>query len=200
MKQGIVDLKRKGIKALWSPAACDAELHKRLDVAKALDIGYVGNDGGIPRKFYLQEIRERYPSSFLGIAEYTKMSEIYSKSRIGFNYIRPKESITMRCMEIASCGALVLVNKISDGSAEELGFKDRESLVYYNSPKELFNLIDYYLAHDDKREAIAGRGHELVVSNHTYRHRLEEMLKIIGTSLGPRQNHSGATVDSGGKI
>jgi spore maturation protein CgeB len=179
MKDGVEVFRKKGIVARWSPAACDPDIHKRLDVPKRFDIGFVGNDGGIPRKFYLEEIRERYPDSFLGTAPYTKMSEIYSASRIGFNYLRTSESITMRCMEIMSCGAMLLVNRASDGSFEDLGFKDTESAVFYDSPRRLFELIDYYLKNDAERTRIAEAGHQLAVAKHTYGHRLQEMLACL---------------------
>lgn len=178
MKEGMEKFKRRGISARWSPAACDPQVHKRLDLPKRFDVGYVGNDGGIPRKFYLQEIRERYPNSFLGTAHYSKMSEIYSALKIGFNFIRPGESITMRCMEIISCGAMLLVNRIKDGSAEDLGYKDSESLVYYDTPAQLFELIGCYLKNEQERERIADAGCRLTISRHTYRHRLDEILRI----------------------
>src|SRR3989338_7081881 len=95
MKDGLDILKKKGIDAYWSAAACDPDIHKKLNLEKGFDVGYVGNDGGIPRKLYLQEIKERYPNSFLGTAHYSKMSEIYSASKIGFNFIRQGESITI---------------------------------------------------------------------------------------------------------
>ena len=183
MKEGLAALSKAGIKALWSPAACDSDIHKRLNTGKKFDIGYVGNDGGSPRKFYLQEIRERYPSSFLGNAPYTKMSEIYSASKIGFNYIRPGESITMRCMEIMSCGAMLLVNRIKDGSAQDLGYRDKESLVFYDTPDELFKLIDYYVKNDVEREKIADAGFKLTVSEHTYKNRLNEILSTVSRNI-----------------
>lgn len=179
MKEGVEAFKRKGIAAKWSAAACDPDIHKILDMPKKFDIGYVGNDGGIPRKFYLQQIRERYPNSFLGTAPYTKMSEIYSASRIGFNFIRPAESVTMRCMEIMSCGAMLLVNRIADGSFEDLGFEDTENVVFYDNPRHLFDLMDYYLNNDNQRQGIARAGRQLALAKHTYRCRLEEMLAYL---------------------
>jgi spore maturation protein CgeB len=107
------------------------------------------------------------------------MSEIYSASRIGFNYLRPGESVTMRCMEIMSCGTMLLVNRPSDGSFEDLGFKDAKDLVFYDSPRQLFSLIAHYLNNEDQRQRIARAGHELVLARHTYRHRLQEMLACL---------------------
>lgn len=60
-------------------------------------------------------------------------------------------------------------------------FKDREHLVFYEygNFEQLRELIDYYLTHDDEREAIRRAGHEHVRANHTYRHRWAEILNVV---------------------
>lgn len=178
------ELRKEGINAFWSPMACDPEIHKKLDLEKIYDIGFVGTSGGVPRKFYLQELRERYPNSFIGKADYRMMSNIYSQSKIGFHYIhctsKHKNDFSMRVFEIMSCGAMPLINKLSDGSLKELGFFDRKNIVIYHNPKELFKLIDYYLKNKEERQNIASEGHNLAITKHTYQRRLEEMFKIMG--------------------
>jgi spore maturation protein CgeB len=78
-----------------------------------------------------------------------------------------------------SCGAMLLVNRIKDGSAQDLGFRDRESIVFYDTPAELFELIDYYLKNDHAREKIAEAGYKLVLERHIYKQRLKEILRLI---------------------
>jgi len=39
--------------------------------------------------------------------------------------------------------------------------------------------IDYYLKHEDERIAIAKNGSERTAANHTYKHRIEEMLSYF---------------------
>ena len=182
MKEGTVSLKRAGADVVWLPGGCcDPEIHKRLNLERDLDIGFVGTDGGIPRKFYLQELRERYPNSFIGHADYRKISDIYSRSKIGFSYAIRQETLTMRSLEIMSCGALCLTNPPKDETLEALGLRDREHLVLYHSPRELFQLITYYLAHPQERTTIADRGYEAAVGNHTYQHQLAQMLKAVAS-------------------
>ena len=47
---------------------------------------------------------------------------------------------------------------------------------YYESKEDLLAKIDYYLSHEDERQAIAGNGHDKIAAAHTYRHRVREML------------------------
>ena len=187
MREGTEQLRRSGTQAVWAyGGACDPEIHRKLDVPKRYDVGFVGTDGGIPRKFYLQALRERYPSSFIGGAPHTQMSEIYSQSKIGFNWALAGETLTMRSFEIMACGAMLLLNAVRDEAQDLLGFVPGQHLVLYHTPKELFELADYYVSHDAEREAIAERGHRLAVERHTYRHRMQFMLETAGQRLGSR--------------
>ncbi len=173
------EFNKKGIHAYWLGHACDPEIHRKLDLPKKYDLAFVGTEGGIPRKFYLQELRERYPKSFIGQAPHTQMSEIYSQAKIGFNLAVRDECFTMRCFEILSCGALLLMHRVADESGERLGYQNGVHYVEFTSPAELFDAIEYYLKHDHEREKIARAGYELTVSKHRYVDRVKEMLKIM---------------------
>lgn len=174
--------RRKGINTFWMSQGCDPEIHKRLDLPKKYDIAFVGTEGGIPRKFYLQELREHYPSSFIGQAPHTKMSEIYSQAKIGFQLAVRHECFAMRGYEILSCGAMLLMHRMADESTQRLGYRNGIHYVEFTSPDQMFNLIDYYLAHDQERDEIARTGHEFTVRNHRYVDRVREMLRILGIS------------------
>ena len=181
-KNSIKSLRCRGISAEWLPVACDPEIHKKLDVPKIYDIGFVGTGGKKSlRCTLLQELDKRYPKSFLGMVPFTQMSQIYSASKIGFNY-SIRNDINMRMFEVMSCGALLLTNKIKGNGFEEL-FEEGKHLVTYRSQKELFRLVDYYLAHDREREQIARNGYQLVVGCHTYEIRLAKMLDYIKERL-----------------
>ncbi|MEP7120903.1 MAG: glycosyltransferase [Byssovorax sp.] len=73
-----------------------------------------------------------------------------------------------------------LIHPYIAGLEEELG--DREHVVFYpfGDFATLERLIDYYLEHDDEREAIRRAGHERVKSSCTYVHRMREMLTVLG--------------------
>ncbi|MFC1667580.1 glycosyltransferase [Candidatus Omnitrophota bacterium] len=180
MRKEIDILKKKSpVEIIWMNVGCDPRIHKRLNVERNYDIGFIGNDGGMPRKLYLQEIRERYSNSFIGRADYEEMSRIYSSSKIGFSFAIRGECFTMRNYEIMACGAMLLTKRLRDDSAEKLGFIDRKHIVIFDGPKDLFNLIDYYLKNREEREAIAENGYRFTLEKHTYTHRLSGMMDII---------------------
>lgn len=60
-------------------------------------------------------------------------------------------------------------------------FEDKKHLVFYEygNFEQLKSLIDYYIEHEDEREAIRKAGHEHVKNNHTYKHRWQRILEEI---------------------
>ena len=64
----------------------------------------------------------------------------------------------------------------------EKEFVDKQHVVFYEYGNfdQLKELIDYYLTHDEEREAIRLAGHELVKDKYTYKHRWEVILKELG--------------------
>jgi len=170
-------------RAFWVPLGCDPEVHGRGSTPRQYDLVFVGNDGGVPRKFYLQELRERYPNSFIGRAPHTKMAQLYSQSKIGFHYIECtsplKDHISMRVYEVLASGTLLLANALEEGAFEALGLRDREQLVLYRNPRELFDLVEYYLSHEEERERIAQTGQACAIQHHTYRQRAQQMVNLF---------------------
>ena len=73
-----------------------------------------------------------------------------------------------------------MIHPYIKGLEEE--FKDKEHVVFYEygNFKQLKELIDYYLEHDEEREKIRIAGHELVKNNYTYRHRWQHILRELG--------------------
>ena len=168
--------------AAWLPVACDPELHHPVEVPVIWDVAFVGTDRGSPRKFILQAIRERYPRSFLGGVDYRRISEIYSQARIGFNYA-VADDVNMRVFEVLASQTLLLTNALAGDDLIRLGLMDRRHLVLYRNPKELLDLMAYYLEHVQERRAIAQAGYELVRRQHTYVHRMKQLLWHAGTRL-----------------
>lgn len=60
----------------------------------------------------------------------------------------------MRSYEIMACGAMLLMKRLRDDSAERAGFIDRKHLVIFDGPDDLFKLVDYYLKNRREREDI----------------------------------------------
>lgn len=188
-KQGCERLRRdKKIDTQWLPLGCDPAVHLKRDIPKIYDIGFVGRNA---RKFsrgkQMDLLKKKFPCSFIGQAEFTRMSEIYSASRVGFNSSIIND-INMRVFEIMSCGCFLLTNRIINNGMEEL-FEDGKHYVSYKNDRELAELAEYYLEHDNEREAIAAAGRELVVKRHTYFHRVQSMFNYIAFKFGGEFNN-----------
>ncbi|MCK4519154.1 MAG: hypothetical protein KAU12_03435, partial [Candidatus Omnitrophica bacterium] len=95
----------------WIPLACNPEIHKKQDISKVYDAGFVGSYGGEGsiREETLLYIKSKFKGSFIGNAPYYEMSRIYSASKIGINFSLNND-INMRIFEILSCGAMLITS------------------------------------------------------------------------------------------
>ena len=171
--------------AEWLPVACDPDLHAAAPRERDLDVAFVGTDGGVPRKFYLQALRERYPNSAIGTADYTQLALRYGRARIGFNYAIAND-VNMRVFEVLASGALLVTNALPHDDLARLGLEEEAHYAAYRSPRELFARIDEALAHPEERCRIAEAGREAALSRHTYRRRMERLLSVVEARLGVR--------------
>ena len=82
-----------------------------------------------------------------------------------------------RTFILAGIGAFQLV----DDSRKDLRnlFKPGEEVVTFSSKGDLKEKIEYYLAHEKERQKIARAARERVIREHTYHHRIRQMLSII---------------------
>lgn len=164
---------------VWLPVACDLDLHGASSRHPVADIAFVGTDGGIPRKFVLQALRERYSNSVIGAADFRQIGPIYSRARLGFNYSIAGD-VNMRVFEVLAAGAMLLTDARPGDDLARLGLLDRQHLVLYRDPGEIFELADHYLREHAAREAIARAGTAAVRAGHTYADRLRQLLAVVG--------------------
>ena len=174
-------------RAHWVPLACDPQVHGRRQAELRYELAFVGTDGGVPRKFILEELRERFPRSFIGRAPYERMAEIYGQSKVGFHYIECtsplKDHVSMRVYEVLASGTMLLANALAAGAFEAVGLRDRQELVVCRSLRECIELARYYLDHDEERRRIAAAGCRVVTERHTYHHRAAEIARILQEQL-----------------
>ncbi len=87
-----------------------------------------------------------------------------------------KCGIPLRIMDILGCGGFLLTNYQPD---MERHFIAGEDYVYYESAEDAVEKAAYYLEHEEERKRIAGNGYRKVREEHTYRHRVIQMLEKI---------------------
>lgn len=171
----------------YEPTAAHETVPAAAQARGAWDVAFVGTEGGMPRKFILQALRERYPKSLIGHAPCEHMPSIYGQANIGFNYSIGSE-VNMRIFEVLGAGALLVTNPVRDGDLESLGLRDGEHYAVYRRDRDLFSVIDAWLADGERREAVARRGAAVVRAEHTYAHRARQLLDACAERLGTPQH------------
>lgn len=173
-------------RAYWLPLACDPQIHRRYDVPKRYDIGFVGAAGrGYERRRALLNrlARRGFSVSDYGRA-YTpaEMAYVYSESRLVFN-CSLRHEVNMRLFEGPATGSMLLTDRIGNGLSELV--TDREHVVMYDDA-QLAELAEEYMRDATARELVAARGYEHVRTHHTYDHRVAEILATVFEGDGPR--------------
>jgi spore maturation protein CgeB len=118
----------------------------------------------------------------LAPSDYVK---IFNSSKINLNLHSSNEKdgvdpfgdfVNPRTFELASAGAFQLVDNRS--LLPEL-FDVGKELITFENANDLKEKISYYLNHDQERQEIAKRSRARVLREHTYQHRVRDMLSII---------------------
>lgn len=86
-------------------------------------------------------------------------------------------SINNRTFDVAACSAFQLIDWKDDLPAY---FIPDEEIVAFHSSDKLFEQIDFYLQEPLLRKSIARKGHERVIREHTFLHRIEKILATLG--------------------
>lgn len=113
-----------------------------------------------------------------GLAGYGKeLVDVYNAAKI--NLVLNTYRLTgfhSKVVDVALCKAFALC-EYTPGLEEY--FTYGEDSVWFKTPEEMVELIDYYLAHPDERQRIAENAYKNVLENHTVAHRMKSMLDIV---------------------
>lgn len=115
----------------------------------------------------------------------------------------------MRIFEATACGALLLTEEQSN---LHLYFDPKTEIVTYRNESELYNTIEHFLNHDDERQAIAERGRQRCLNDHSMDVKTKLLDSIIRKhfdrverkntldsmkEFSPKKNHSDPIIFSG---
>ncbi len=118
-------------------------------------------------------------SKYHGEAWGIDMYNILYNSKITLNrHISTAEnhSNNMRLYEATGVGTMLITDYKDD--LHKL-FEIGKEVETYKTKEELINKVNYYLTHDKEREKIAKAGQKRTLKDHTYKHRMEELVKIL---------------------
>lgn len=164
-------------KTIWLPLAADPEKHRLFDDEPiTYDVGFLGNDTYPRRRDLLDKIGSKYKLLRSTSDPGEPYSRLLSRCKILFNCSMDND-LNMRVFESISIGRLLLTDKVY--GIDDL-LKDGVHYVSYGDWEDLDNSISYFLEHDEERERIAKAGAAWIRAKHTYQHRLETILEVMG--------------------
>jgi len=172
----------------WLPFGFDETLKNDHTLEKIYEVAFVGNLD-LPatteeRRRVLPEIEKNYRMNDYRTSCFGDgMMHTYNQSKMVVN-IPALGGFNMRTFEAMASGALLLTKNVGNGQADL--FQDGTHFVSYTDTADLLEKIDYYLKHEAERLAISENGMREVLSNHTYRHRAFEMLKVMAANLATK--------------
>ena len=163
------------------------------DDSIAEDILFVGVTRGVYRDIVKDILKTDHDVSIYGMGwekfvdkkfikgqfvENSELHKYYSSCKILLNDhwedMRDMDFPSNRLFDALACGAFVISDKIP--SAETL-FEG--NIITYDDVDDLGQKVEYYLAHEEERKALAKKGKELVLKNHTFDNRVETILETL---------------------
>ncbi len=189
----------------WLPFACDAELHKPVEITKHEQKMY-GNDIVFVGSFYpnrervLEQIADfdlgiwgpgwdklKYSSSlkkrikYAGNIKPELWLKIYAAAKLVIvPHYHDKETIchqvSPKVYEALACKCAVLVDNQKDIFPN---FENNKHLSVYNDKWQLRNSIKQLLDNPEMAKNMAQAGYEQAVENHTYKQRIKQIISII---------------------
>ncbi len=171
-------------KALFHPFCSDIEYHfPKRQTNPVYDVAFIGNwDASRKREQYLKAISNYrlglWGSNYWnthcqepalkglcqGMCSYQEIPAILGSAKMGLNILRPQneEGHNIRTYEIPATGTLML----SERSSELLNlFEEDKEAVYFSSPTELQQKVEYLLQNPALITSIAESGYKKVLEN-----------------------------------
>ncbi len=157
-----------------------ATLHYRLSCIKELEdfgLSIYGDHG------WAGLINAKKTGLFPPLNYYRELPFFYNACVINFNATSRQmtEAVNQRVFDVPACGAFLLTDH--QDSLNEL-FHVGTEIITYKQKEEIADIAAYYLRHAGQREAVAVRGRERVLKDHTYRHRLRSMIQNMRRRYG----------------
>jgi len=120
---------------------------------------------------------------YMGTAWAIEMYQILHRSKITLNHhidVAGAYANNLRLYEATGVGTLLITDWKEN--LHEM-FEPGKEVVAYRNPEECAELIEYHLQHEDERKAIARAGQQRTLKEHTYYHRMQELVDIVGKYL-----------------
>lgn len=181
-KRAVEEFEKDGVEASWLPHAVEPQAYPDMSIVKKYDVAFIGHLCNDKRIDFLDRMFKEFPNFWYGQRLFEEAAKIFCESKIVLN-TAAIDDVNMRVFEATATGSFLLTENLP--SLSEL-YEDGVHLVTYDSLEDAIEKAHYYLEHDEEREKIALAGKEHTLKNHTYLHRVQEVMKQIGGPDGIR--------------
>jgi spore maturation protein CgeB len=199
--------RRRGLAAEYFPIAFDERALERLanessDQNGVVFVGALARGPRWPGNEMFERVAARVPVDFWGynatgwepnsplLRRYrgeawgTEMFRVLRQARIALNrhgQVAAGYANNMRLFEATGVGTLLVTEAAPN--LDDLFEAERE-VVTYSSEEELVARIRYYLEHEDERQKVAAAGQRRTLRDHTYAHRMEQLVGLLERARG----------------
>jgi|SRR5882762_1135172 len=162
------------------PYAVRREFFIGPELSREFEIGWVGQTSGElykTREQWLPELAKEFRTNdWSRTSTIEEVANIYRRSRVVVNIGRDDfpQDANLRVFEVLASGALLLTSLPTELTA--LGFQEGVHFAGYRYPEEIIPLVRKYLNDETARVAIADKARALVLTEHTYDQRVEQLL------------------------
>ena len=114
---------------------------------------------------------------------YKELPVFYNACRINFNAtnLQMETAVNQRVFDAPACGAFLLTDR--QPSLDAL-FEEGKEVITYGGPEELVDLARFYLRNESARKAVALKGRERVLREHTYKLRVNTIIRRMRELYG----------------
>lgn len=196
--------RREGLKSEYFRIGFEPKVLTRLSRTAPVDLAFIGglSDAHSHRVRFLEAMARTHPIDFWGYGSENLapdsplrthfhgnawglgMYQALYNTKISLNlHINAAENNAnnMRLYESTGVGTLLLTD--AKDNLSTLFTPDKEVAVYH-SPEECAEKINHYLSHESERAAIAAAGQARTLKEHTYAHRMAELVTILQRTFG----------------
>jgi hypothetical protein len=145
----------------------NARQAERSECLRSIDVAFFGqvNSYRVYRTDFLQVLEKYQKTSVISASKsgtssysYSEMFEILNRSKLGVNFsrsVKDAEQLKGRVWEVLLSGSLLLEQK---NSQILYFFEPGKHFIFFESPSELEEQIEYFLHHENERRKIAEEG------------------------------------------
>lgn len=179
---------REGLNVSYLPKSYDPALIQYLDTERDIECGFIGrvrNKVYADRRHFLEGLRDTLGLQLLRTEDGPDYNATLNRIRFFVSADHGLNEYMAKNFEAMAAGCVLCTVPTIPEETGQLGFRDMENVVFYDSARELTEKLQVLRADIPRAEAIALAGRRLVELRHSDRVRAPELLALVDAPLAP---------------